>query len=837
MDIIFKSRKSWLSFMLLVMVLCPGWQARADDTVRTPDQMRSELKLAVDDLLAHLQAITGREYQAVTSDKPQGESDIILARSGAKGLPATIAGLTEHNSQAYHVFGDGKGPMWIVGHSDLAIANGLYSYLELLGVRWLLPSEKWTVIPSRSSVKLSVDKLYQTQFLTRTFFGTGGFGGKHAGDPEMKIQRHWEQWMRRMRYNGPIKLGGHTGEAFNKTFREQLEAHPQYLAMIDGKRQPWSVGVKFCVSNPDVLALYTQWRLDTLADAIKRDPNGPLSFATSVDPADGGGHCTCPDCLKLGSVSDRVFTCANQVAKAVAQKFPGKFVNLYAYNEHAFVPGIDLESNIIVSLVPYGLHRTGMNGQQFIEAWSRKVKMLSIYSYWGVTDWTMCRPTFSFNESALTQLDHWRENNVSMIALESSHSSGSMGWILYALAHMAWDSTSDPHQIIDSFCQTAFGKASSPMNRLFDRWSDHYLQSDHELATCFANIQEAMGMTSDPAVQARLRDMVLYVQYLALLHDYEKEKANTPESLAMMKQLLEHVWKMHDTAMVHSYRIYQLAIHRRENKHKTELEALWPIKDPTAQSWQQATPYTSEQVDQMLIDGLAKYKPLDFKPQSYTGDYVTLPDDPMDTTTDKRHLVKMSTGELEFKILISEGMTELAFDFRAGPVKNPNHLGDPITLVDADGKTVYEKYFPADGQWQEIVIPVSKPGVYSLKVYDQKAFCLLKLPQSVYTTMVNPFVSADVCSRMYFYIPKGQKTLAFFEAGVIPITLFNNKGQKVDMNGQRGIVVVDVPQGQDGTVWSFWGYKSYTPMRMLNVPHALSVSPNILVPESALEVQ
>ena len=144
--------------------------------------------------------------------------------------------------------------------------------------------------------------------------------------------------------------------------------------MIDGKRQSWSPIVKFCASNQEVVDLFTKDRLDALRLQRKLDPHGPRAWAVSVEPSDGGGHCQCPECLKLGSPSDRVFHVANQVARAVAREFPDGRVSLLAYNEHAAVPKIPLEKNVHVMVAPYAFQRTDLSPERLLEAWSRKVR-------------------------------------------------------------------------------------------------------------------------------------------------------------------------------------------------------------------------------------------------------------------------------------------------------------------------------------------------------------------------------------------------------------------------------------------------------------------------------
>ena len=156
-----------------------------------------------------------------------------------------------------------------------------------------------------------------------------------------------------------MPLSGHTGEAFNTTHRKELEAHPEYLAEIGGKRQPWGDITKLCVSNPEVRQLYIDWTLERFKQSYQSIPTTRTPGACRSSLADGSGQCECAQCRKIGSGSDsdKVFFLANEAAKAVAAKYPGKKVSLLAHNDHAMVPTIPLETNVVVWVTPYGFNR------------------------------------------------------------------------------------------------------------------------------------------------------------------------------------------------------------------------------------------------------------------------------------------------------------------------------------------------------------------------------------------------------------------------------------------------------------------------------------------------
>jgi len=833
-----RSHAQWHSICFLMVCLCVTSLASADHVVHVPAEMRPELRAAVGDLESLLVQITGNDVELVADHESNGEAVTIrLARaaSAAEHLEPDLP-LADRNDEAYWLYTQPDGPIWIVGQTDNAIANGVYDYLERLGVRWLLPSERWTVVPKRTDIRIQVNDVDEPQYLSRNFFGTGGFGGILPVDQNHEMRDAWADWKRRMRFGGTVQLAGHSFEGFNHAQRETLEANPDYRAMVDGERVPWSLGMKLCYTNPEVVELFTQNRLNVLSRAVEADPQGPRSFAVSVDPSDGGGHCTCQDCLALGTVSDRVFTLANHVARAVQEQFPGRHVSLYAYNEHAMVPNIDLEPNVYVMLVPYAFQRTGLAPERFIGAWAEKVDHLAIYGYWGVTDWSMGRPTFSLNHDAVPQLQTWSDHGVDVMALESCTSAGAMGWLFYITGHMIWDEQLTADTALRAWCSDAFDEAAEPMHRLFSRWAERYLPSAHELGLCYRDLQEADALASRPDVRARIADVARYVHFLRLHFEYEQQPPKSSERLVATRALIGYLWRTYDSRMMQPYRLFQLLANRHERHASDQLNASWPLRDHDAPVWAQLEPYTDEQVERLVEDGANRYKPRDFEERRYHGPFVALRDMArLNTSPEHRLTTTMLYGHIVHELLIPNGMQTLAFDFKAGP-RPASYPGDAIELLDPQGNIVDKTVAPADGQWHEIQLSVPAPGRYTLTVYDQKAFCYLKLPPVVHATRTSPLVSASLQPRLYFYVPRGLERLAFYEASVIPFKLMDPSGQTVDLKGQTGLIVVDVPKGQAGKLWSLQGYKSYTPLQFLNVPQAVSLSPHaILLPESALK--
>src|SRR4029079_15512021 len=79
-------------------------------------------------------------------------------------------------NEPFVIAGD-KDRLRIVANGEAGLCHGIYFYLEQLGVRWLIPSEAWTIVPPRDDITLSIDRVVRPAFALRAFFGTGGLGG------------------------------------------------------------------------------------------------------------------------------------------------------------------------------------------------------------------------------------------------------------------------------------------------------------------------------------------------------------------------------------------------------------------------------------------------------------------------------------------------------------------------------------------------------------------------------------------------------------------------------------------------------------------------------------
>ncbi|MBL8830193.1 MAG: DUF4838 domain-containing protein, partial [Planctomycetaceae bacterium] len=671
----------------------------------------------------------------------------------------------------------------------------------------------------------------------RAFAGSGGFGPATPRDPQRQMQVKWGAWQRRNRFGGEFQLSGHSGEAFNTKYRKELEEHPEYRALVKGERAAWWLAVKFCVSNPTVLQMYIDDRVATYRQARKLDPTSPRSWAVSVEPADGGGHCECAECAKLGTVSDRVFHVANLVARAVRQEFPDGHVSLFAYNEHAMVPSIAIEPNVYVAVIPYAFQRTELAPEQLIDAWGKKVPQMAIYDYWSIPDWSHDAPSFDPLVAGPAKLRSWHRRGVNGFLNESTFSGGAMGLAWWLSAKLAWDPAQDVEQLFQQYLREAFGAGAPALERMYRRWSVGYWPTSHELALSFRDVDEAWRLVeTDPACAARVADVARYVEYLRLLYAYDTTKFRSEERYHAAEALGDYGWSIYDSAMVHAFRHGQL-LARDESRTHAEILQRYDTKNPAAPGWAASSQLTDEQVRARLSAGLKQLAPQDFVVRRYSGKLRPVsPSLPQSASQFAPEFWPSSTQTIDLNIPPGRKSVTLKLAIEQ-PVR--------LTLLDANGSVVKNTTLTGTAEglkhWQEVTINTAEPGAYQLLLWSPKRTFGLQMPLDVPHSLPGWTNSQGrPTPRLHFYVPQSIERVAIYARYIAagPPKFFDPAGKEVTpMFVDEGrLMLIDIPESQRGQVWSL--DKAKCPiefLQMLNVPGSFAFSAEaLLVPEDAI---
>lgn len=780
-------------------------------------------------LATDLTQATGVPFR-VSTHSDQG---IFLLRSDAPGVPADVVDkLRGQGREAYFLRSQGQGRLLIVANADDGLVFGAYQLLERLGFRFYFPSDKWTITPGLEDIEGTYDTLVKPAFRVRRFAGTGGFGGKLVVDRGQTLEARWTTWKRANGFGEEFKIAGHAGEAFNARHKGLLLKHPEYLASVDGQRV-WSKTAKLDPSNPEAVALFVRDRLDAYRKQLKQDPDGAGSFAVSVDAADGGGHCNSPECLRIGGPSEQQFYLANAVARALAEEFPGAQASMHAYNLHASVPRIPLEPNVYVMLVPYAFRRDDATPEAFIAEWRKKRARLSIYDYWSIPDWVADAPVFDFRTTPAKKLRYWQAMGIEGFGAETTYGAGAMGLALYIAGHLMWDTQRDPGLLAEEFYRDAFAESAAPMRRMLERWSAGFLLTAGELASSFADLAEAFQLARSPQVVSRLVDYTSYVQYLRLR--YEFLNAPGASQTASKRALLTHLWRIHGSAMVATYRLHRLLL-----KGDPQLAAEFDPRDERLPIWKALTPFDSAAARRCVASGREQFPNLGISVKTYAGDLVPAaaahgsPDVPMPMPV---AITLMGSSRLE--LTIPSGVVQLKVELSStAPIR--------ARIIGENQADVGSIQLEASATPQLFETKISKPGSYWLD------FRTTKMGKVTVSTPANVGVELQEfripkpapAPDLYFFVPKGETRVAIYSRTAFlrperrgPV-LLDGADNEVPVERLDGgsVLLASVPAGQDGRIWAL--RRAVAPsasLKLMNAPQRFALSRAALrVPASAL---
>jgi len=236
-------------------------------------------------------------------------------------------------------------------------ANGVYTFLEdYLNVRWLMPGDLGRDVPLKSTFTIpDVDRTDAPEFVYRML----GYLEKYPQDIPAVSRWHDHQ-----------KLGFSFRLNQNHNWKETVPAdlfktHPDWFAMVDGKRVPPGDRPKLETTNPELVQYYAEKAIA----ALKADPH---MNTYSLSPSDSRGWSESPESKALydpspstifdpeskpgaPSITPLILKWYRDVSNAVAKEYPqGKSAG-YIYQDYLYPPtkgGMTLPENFIPVIAP-----------------------------------------------------------------------------------------------------------------------------------------------------------------------------------------------------------------------------------------------------------------------------------------------------------------------------------------------------------------------------------------------------------------------------------------------------------------------------------------------------
>ncbi len=706
--------------------------------------------------------------------------------------------LKTSDAEGIYIKGDGKSIQFI-GNTALALQQGVYIYLEQLGFRFLLPGEIWNVIPKLSSVYKTVSILTQPHFEHRRISNGHGYGGNK------KIETDFENWATANLLGGAfkIKVGHSYGEIVTNNI-ETFKQHPEYFSQAVTKGTI-PADPKFNVANKDLVQLVTD-------DAVKRMEQfrkwGWDMNMLSMEPSDGGGFCSTPECKKIGTASEQVYYLSNTVAKVLQKKYPGAWVGGFAYNEHILPPNFKMEPNVFL-MVTNGFNRSKFNTIELLKMWQQKITKTGVYEYMSVYEWDNDLPgqvPVAKTKWLKETIKSYYNNGARAYLAESV-----MGWIIrgpgeYIASKMLWNVNVNTDSLKNDFFSKAYENVAPQMRKLYDSWENypHRIPVEADMANWFTWVDEAYTKAATELVKKRILQVKIYLHYLV---SYIQLKKNPSE---------ENMLKM----MVFAYRNFETAAF-------ATLPTM--VSLPTYMGYQQMgwyaspdqkwrknnKPFSEAEINTTFTEDKKKIKPgalLTFYPE--TNKFIKL-SAITDVTKIKYPVSKQTTwGETQYIIRINKKGTANFFKIYSGMAANPEVARNVeikifqqknINDLTTDTKPFLKFEQSKKGVEEQFSLHQLDTGTYIVNVNDQQKMFVLDFSQAIDFSIVARVdkkiltTSAAGLNIFYFFVPKGVKTFRVIKSVVVKfqtstmriIDFANNKEESFD---------VEVKPGEDG-IW------------------------------------
>ena len=721
----------------------------------------------------------------------------------------------------------------VIGSTELAVEDATWDLLYRLGYRQFFPGEHWEVIPKIADLHIEVDTHEHPAYLGRRIWYGFGLWDYNAGP--------YADWCAKNRMTSGVELSsGHAYQGIIKRNKDAFAAHPEYLGLVDGTRK----SSKFCISNPELRKLVVE-------DALHRLEKKPDSDSISMEPSDGGGWCECDKCAKLGSISDRAVLLANEVAAAIGAHYPGKLVGMYAYNYHSPPPNIPVAPNVIIS-VATAFIKGSLTLGQILSGWQAHGATLGIREFYSVNAWDRDLPGAARGGNINYLRDtipKFYAKGARYMSAEASDNWGPNGLGYYLAARMLWDckESDRTEDLTEDFLDRAFESAKEPMREFYRRLdgsTPHLVISD-QLGHMFRALDQARQLADAPDVRARLDDLVLYARYVDLCTRYFHAKNEARQQ--PFEALIRHAYRMRQTMLVHTKGLYRDLAHRDKTVSIPD-GAQWNV--PEGQNpWKSSKPFSPDDLSLFVAEGMKRYPlaNIDFKPLAFSKELVSvaalkLPDVPPGQLGAARgkqtFYTRVDTAPAKINLTIMGGMIEHYRDrgnvrVELWKVSDPSQIGDKETLS-AENRDV-----PPDGKEHAVSLPTKESGLYKVVVTDGHDRTLVKcdspLPFTIKSSVDEPMTRQySELWLLYFYVPKGTKTVGLFggEHGEVR----DSAGRALFwLNGREpNYYSVDVPDGEDGKLWSIQNAKGS--IQLLTVPPYFALNAaQLLLPADVVE--
>ena len=434
------------------------------------------------------------------------------------------------------------GNLYLYGGSVRGTIYAVYTFLERnLGIRWYTP--EFTKVPATERLDLPEEDFVQSPAVRFRFVQYHNAMRDEAWMAHNK--NNTTQETARNPYGGISGYWGiHTSDYFIPA-GEYFNTHPEYFCMRDGKRTPGQL----CLSNPEVLRICIEKMKKVMAA-------NPDYWVYDMSQNDNPFFCECPECHALeeryGGHSGIFVWFVNQVADAVRDQFPDKYIGTFAYWYTRQAPKhIVPRDNVLIRLCniecdfshPIATHESNRSFMNDLEEWSRIAKNLYIWDY--VVNFHQYLAPFPNFGVLADNIKTFRDHNALGIQEEAQYQTDGgefaemKSWVL---ARLLWDPHQDTDALVREFISDFYGAAAPQVQEYFELCrslvkddtfmpcgfnAQHPIYTDDFIDKAWTILEKGKPLVEGDRELARRYDRVrLQILYLKEMRNPEESKTN-----------------------------------------------------------------------------------------------------------------------------------------------------------------------------------------------------------------------------------------------------------------------------------------------------------------------
>ena len=466
--------KLFLTFIVLLLAIqtnAANWlfrDGKSDYKIVISASASTSEKTAAKELQQYIEQMSGC-LLPITNDLNTSSPRVIVGYNARLALlTGTMEPAANDESFTYQTVGK---DLLIWGGSQRGTMYGVFAFLEReLGIHWLTP--KCTVLPTHHSWKLR--KLNHSEKPFLDFRYSNYFVASNV--PQWSAHtRENMKWSPTINEYGNIEAywGAHTMGEFVTT-KEFFGSHPEYFCLRDGKR--YGGYGQLCLSNPEVLKICKT----RLMQFMRRNPNYRIY---SLSQNDNFLFCQCDKCKAIedqyGGHSGLIVWFVNQVADAVKQEFPDKFVGTFAYQYSRQPPtGIKPRENVVIRLCSieccfaHPLDAGCPQNEKFmcdLKGWAELAPHLFIWDY--IVDYAQYIAPWPNFQVLGPNIKVFGDNKAIGVFEEAQYQSAGAefdelkAWVVNQLL---WNPEQDVDSLVSIFVKGYYGKAAPYVKEYYD---------------------------------------------------------------------------------------------------------------------------------------------------------------------------------------------------------------------------------------------------------------------------------------------------------------------------------------------------------------------------------